>query len=599
MINKNFFHSFLIFIAVFFWINPAVGRTSDRQASLALLPLEQIAEKDISPLRRGLKNMLISRLAKRAEIKIISLCLSCPLPQDKNELAKRIQELMKQYGTDYLMAGRLSEGKDRFTVETFIYAKGVTKPVQTFSQKFANDDMADAVDKISWNVAEKIFGSSRPAPQTKRAASPAGPSTISTVSSSPAAPKAPASSFQSAHPDRILKKIVTTGDLPELPPIKPYKSFTLPPGPEISSPLAGETKKLPAGQEDKSNSVSMKTPGTAPPESETVDLTQTRATEKINISMQTMDMGDIDGDGRIDVVIGENNRLAAYHLQGATLQEFPVQAKKAPGRIINVRLADINQNNREEIYVSRIVEGMAQSFAVEWDGEKFIYLFKDENWFVNPLTMPGQGVILAGQRSGKNQIFTPGIFHLTFISQVIQQREEISRDDQINLYNFALADLDGNGSNEIIIIEQDHTLVVQNESGRLWQSSKTYGNTITITVNNKNIIEIPARIMIADINNDQLPDVIVTQNTAADSSNIDEPDDFLRGSIQAFSWKDDKLLKIWQSEAVEGYISGYRYFPAVNNNPAQIYTGVIPQSGLFDFFSSRDSLILIYPVIFK
>jgi TolB-like protein len=592
MFNKNFYYSFFIFITVFFWLNPAGAKPVDQRASLALLPLEQIAEKDISPLRRGLKNMLISRLAKRAEIKIISLCLFCPLPRDSKVLAERIQELMKEYNTDYLLAGRLTEGKEYFVAETIIYAKGVTKPINTFSQEFANDDLVDAVDKISWNIAEKIFGSHKPAPQKKRKVSSPQPSAAST-------PEDLTPSFQSAHPDRILKKTVITGDLPELPPIKPYKSFALPKTDKQISPQVQQKKKTSPDLKEQKTSIPEETPDTAPIAIKTEELTETRITEKVDMAMQTMDMGDIDGDGLVDVVISEDNILAAYHLQGVNFQEFARQAKKAPGQIISVRLADINQNNREEIYVSCIVKGKAESFALEWDGDKFIYLFKDENWFVSPLNMPDQGIILAGQRSGKEQLFAPGIFRLKFLSQIIQQREKIIQDDTINLYNFALADLDGNGTNEIIVLTPNHTLEIKNDSGQLWQSSETYGDTITISINNEQFIEIPARIMIADINNDQLPDIIIKQNMATDSNETYEPDDFLRGSILAFSWNGSELNKIWQSEAVEGYISGYRFFPATGADPAQIYTGVVPHTSLFDFFSGQDSLILIYPVIFK
>ncbi len=580
---KNLYSTVLILFVLFLYSAPALGKQADHRASLALLPLEQIAEKNISPLRRGLKNMIISRLAKRAEIKIISLCLSCPLPADSNGMAKRAQEFMKEYNTDYLLAGKLTEGKDHFVVETTIYARGVNKPIHIFSQEFANDDMISAVDKISWDIAEKIFGSHKPTIRGKKPA-PSQPMPV---------PEPVAPSFQSAHPDRALKKTVIIKDLPELPPIKPYKSFALP-------PAAGLTKSpvQPQHLQEETISPHVEENKSAPAEITTSDLTETSNTEKINLAMQTMDIGDLDGDGRLDVIVSDNNRLMAYHLENAELRKFALQPRKASGQIISVQLADLNKNGREEIYVSCIVDGAADSFGLEWSGEKFTYLFKNEKWFVTPFNMPGKGIILAGQQSGKNKLFIPGIFRLQIISQVIQQREKIGADNT-NLYNFSLADLDGNGSNEIIVLEQDHNLVIKNETGRLWQSSETFGDTISVKINNDKFIEIPARIMIADINNDKLPEIIIKQNMSADSNDIDGPDDFLRGSIQAFSWDGSSLNKIWQSEAVEGYIGGYRFFPATKTHPAQLYAGIVTRTGILDFFSNQDSLILIYPVIFK
>ncbi len=588
MFSKNIFYFVLFILTLFLWVNPAAAKDDDRRASLALLPLEQSAGKDISQLRQGLKSMLLGRLAKRAEIKII--CVSPTSQQAKSSSEaweKEVQKLINEYNTDYLLAGRLIERQEHFVVETMIYAKGANKALQTFSQKFTNDKMLDAVDAMSWDIAEKIFGSHRPAPRPKNIVAAQATPTPPPMSAptQPSEPLVP--SFQSSHPDRTLKKEIITGELPELPPIKPYISFVLP-SQTAPAQVTAQALKKETGTEEIP----------VPVETGPTDLPQTRTKGKIDMAMHNMDIGDLDGDGRVDVVISDNNELAAYHLGSVNLREFAGPAPKAPGRIISIRLADINQNGRDEIYVSCIVEDTGESFAIEWNGEKFTYLFKNEKWLVSPLYIPGEGIILAGQRSGENELFVPGIFRLQFISQVVQQREEVMADN-LSLYNFALADLDADGKNEIITLEQNHTLVVKNDTGLLWQSSETFCDAITIAVNNGKSIEIPARILIADINNDQLPDVIIKENVAADSGDIDEPDDFIRGSIQVFSWNGSELNKIWQSEAVAGYISGYRYFPADGTHTAQLYTGVVPQASLFDFFSRQDSLILIYPVIFE
>jgi len=265
-------------------------------------------------------------------------------------------------------------------------------------------------------------------------------------------------------------------------------------------------------------------------------------------------------------------------------------------------LADLNCNGKSEIYVSAVNSDGPVAFGLEWDGNQFVYLFKNEKWYINVMHMEGEGLILAGQEPGKDKRFAPGIFRLKVISQVIQQREKFPVPESVNIFNFSMADLDGDGSEEIVLVDQDRILKVMNTAGEvLWRSNGPYGGSIEMSLDKGSDEKwfLPTRILVADMNYDQLPDIIIKQNTAETSEEIKQPEGFSRGTLYGMSWDGSALITIWQSQEIMGYISGYQFFAGDEYQPAQLFAGVVPQSRWRDFFSGHEYTIFMYPVYFE
>ncbi len=557
--------------------------------SLGVVAFGGSSETNIIAQRHGLKSMLISRIATRAKVKIVDISRTAYDLTDGDRSIARLQQLMKDTQVDYLLTGRLDQQQNVFMAEADVYAKGGSAPLETFTMECPEDQFVFAADILAWQIAEKIFGSKRPAPREKSPV--AEPSSSSFQSTPPSdrglepqiqpADESSLTSFKSAHPDRALKPVLP-GDMCPLPPLLPaYSKKSLPPDQTTGSSLTS----------------SLRTSGGL-----SVGTFASRKIVDIEVIMESMELGDLDGDGQLDAVLAGEDKLGIFRLDGMRLSGIEEIMAPPSSRILTLGLADLNCNGKSEIYVSAVTSEGPVAFGLEWDGSQFAYLFKNESWYINVMHMDGQGLILAGQEPGKDTRFAPGIFRLEVISQVIQHREEFPVPESVNIFNFSMADLDGDGSEEIILMDRDHILKVMNMVGEvLWESDGPYGGSIELSLDEGSAERwsLPTRILIADMNGDQLPDIIIKQNTAVSPQKIGKPEDFSQGTIYGMSWDGLDLITIWQSQEIMGYISGYQFFAGDESQPAQLYAGVVSQRGWRDFFSGQEHAIFMYPVYFE
>ncbi len=65
-----------------------------------------------------------------------------------------------------------------------------------------------------------------------------------------------------------------------------------------------------------------------------------------------MAVGDVDGDGKMDVVMADRQTVTIYHLNNNRLNEFASTKLFPRYKIHAVNVADLNNNGKAEIYIS-------------------------------------------------------------------------------------------------------------------------------------------------------------------------------------------------------------------------------------------------------
>ena len=201
-------------------------------------------------------------------------------------------------------------------------SSGSDAPISFFATAQKEDEVISAVDQLAWDIAEKVFGQSRP------------------ISKSQAAETAGVAGRQrpgmSAHPERAFM----------------HPSGSMYGGAPIVRPLGitgayGFVKS-----------------------------------QNFSLNLRAMDVGDVDGDGQDEIVLAGKHEVRVYKRDGSRLVLFwqvPVLVRYT---VHSLTLADLNKNGIREIYVSAADDERPNSFAVEWDGKGFNYVFQDERWYV-------------------------------------------------------------------------------------------------------------------------------------------------------------------------------------------------------------------------
>jgi hypothetical protein len=522
-------------------------------------------------LQDGLRDMLASRLAANGGAKILEHGKVDALLLEPGKVLqqKEAVELARQLGVDYVVTGSLTSLGGSMSLDAKVFSQEEVSPLNFYATAAEEKEVIGAINKLSWDIAEKVFGAEPPAV--------AKPTT--TAQPAPAAEDDAMAAFKTEHPEKILKK-------------------------QSPGQATGMTSPIIMAQKGGAMQGFTKT-------------------QNLPISLRGMDVGDVDGDGQLDIVLAGISNIYVYHLQNNRLVEFGSVKMQARSRVHSVNLADLDANGKAEIYISANDDHDPHSWAYEWDGSSLGLILEDVPWYIRVLHIPGEGPTLLGQRGGGDKLLWAGIFRLMRDGVSVMPQERLVMPNYINLFEFSLADVTGDGAHEIVATSRaDRLYVVRPDGSVLWISDDFYGGTsryigedfdhvgwtgIDIdsthsedVIGNESTgrrIFIPSRIIVMDVNRDGQDDIIVNKNFSAASRHVDGYRRFKTGELHAMSWNGIALGGIWQTKKIDGYIPDFRLIPLQErDNRAKLFVGLVLSTGWTSSFSKGESTVLMYDV---
>ncbi len=574
--TARIFSIFLLIFSFFVMLHASNATAEDKQPkSVAVLPFEMHAPSSMAYLQDGLRDMLASRLAANGGATIIENSTVDSLLKEPGKplQQKEAVALAQQLGVNYVVTGSLTSLGGAMSLDAKVLSSDESfEPLNFYASAAQENEVIGAINQLSWDIAATVLGAT---PPTASVAS-SGPSKA--TRQAPAAEDDPMAAFKTEHPEKIYK---TQGG-----------QFTGM-GPAIITPqsvgaMQGFTK-----------------------------------TQNLDFLLSGMDVGDVDGDGQLDVVMADTQKVYAFHLNNNRLSEFASVTLPTRSKIHAVSLGDIDGNGKAEIYISGADDYKPYSWAYEWNGSSLDIVLDDIPWYIRVIDIPGEGTVLAGQRGGQDSLLLAGIFRLMKSGTKVMAEQRIAMPDYVNLFEFALADVTGDGAHEIVAISRaDRLYVVRPDGSVLWVSDEYYGGTsryigedydqvgrVGLDVDSSPSSEvigkegsgkrlyIPSRIIIMDVNGDGKDDVIVNKNLSTASRHVENYKRYKTGEIYAMTWNGIALSEIWQTKKIDGYIPDFQFLllPGQENR-AKLFVGLVLSSGWTSSFTGGESTILMYDV---
>ena len=176
--------------------------------------------------------------------------------------------------------------------------------------------------------------------------------------------------------------------------------------------------------------------------------------------------GDLDGDGRKEIVVVSPHHLRVYRYTDGQLVQIYESSKERYRHYVGVDVADINGNGSDEVFVSALSSNRdsVQSSVLEFSDSDFTTVVEESPWLYRVSWMTDGKPRLLGQKMRPGKPLSEPAFWLTWDGGQYGVRDQVTPANAGSVLGSAIGDLynDGNwaaavsGLDDVIRVLSSH-----------------------------------------------------------------------------------------------------------------------------------------------
>ncbi len=317
-----------------------------------------------------------------------------------------------------------------------------------------------------------------------------------------------------------------------------------------------------------------------------------------------MAVGDLNKDGRVQVVTATDSDLFIHQLEGNRLVQMEKLKFSSTNRIVSLDIADINKNGYPEIFVTSLTvhrDGV-QSFVVEYDGARYMTINEGEATYYRVIKTPENSSVLLGQDHGSNP-FNGRIYTMMAAGNAYKKGKSIRTPRNTSVLSLARGPVTSANADEYVMINEHGRLVVANDSGSTsWASTKRYGLTGHFWLLPRNDIDasfqerlhLNPRIKFYDIGSDGKQELFVVKNNEFGGGAFGRHKRFKNGHVQMLSWNGIAMAPVLQTATVPGWISDFTIADMDGDGVDELIVSVVNHSKQSVISKPSSSSIISY-----
>jgi hypothetical protein len=297
--------------------------------------------------------------------------------------------------------------------------------------------------------------------------------------------------------------------------------------------------------------------------------------------VRALALGDLDGDGRMELVVGDDQILTAYRtVEGGS--PAPVEGT-------------VGTKAWQMVVVDQRGEGRAgiRARILEWGADGFRVLHETTGRYLRVIRVGSEDWLLE-QDAGEDEPFEPEVRRLVWDGERFRDGARLRVPNGTSVFGLALVKLTGSPEPEVVAFTDDYRLGVWTARGqRLWTSVEPLGGSaVTFEFNptggarrqaggDSLVGRIAGRVV--PLPGGAGPEILVYENIlpafqqgrgilprlAATLYN--------RGRIHRLRWRDGAFVRVWQSGVTEGYIADFGYGDLDGDGLPEVVVGVVPR----------------------
>ncbi|MBF0225960.1 MAG: VCBS repeat-containing protein [Desulfobacterales bacterium] len=322
--------------------------------------------------------------------------------------------------------------------------------------------------------------------------------------------------------------------------------------------------------------------------------------EKFIGNIERLSISDVDGDKSNELILANDNTIFVNKLSNGKLEKIFEISPDKYSKIIWLDSADINGNNKAEIFVSCFNKSKEslKSFIFEWVNDGLVLISTESNIYLRTINKK----MLVAQKLGMDDIFFGGVYELIWEQGKYKEAKELNLPKKTDIFNFIYGDVLNNSQNMVIRFEKNDYIKIIKQNGDIeWKSSEKYGGgRVLIDVKKKAKLDeslfeyIPHRIFVKNSKEKNKNELIIVKNIDTASRVFSRFRSFSNGYVECLGWNQTGFKQKWKTDEISGYISDYFVGDVNNDGFDELVISNVNNEGIL--FNKEYSFIIVWQI---
>jgi len=539
---------FVFFVSIIIVVLISTASWAEEKKRVVVLPFSVHSSEDISYVKGGIWDMLISRLSASGEMDVIDkhkITEALSKTGGKNLTGADVYGLGKKINVDYVVWGSITKIGNSISLDGKLMDVTTYKtPVGVFEQCQGMDEVIPKLSIFSEKINSHILG---------RAPSLSLPTAGTVPTRQPSVSQLPLG----LRSEDALKSQEGT--------------FTSIINPEFIS-------------------------GIGP-----LDRKGFWMSKRLPVKIKGMDIGDVNNDGLNEVVVIENHSVMIYQRRDKEFKLLSKISGKAYEQYLSVDVADINKNGIQEIIVTNVIGAsrILGSFILEYKNKTYVPIASNLKWFLRVIKPSSGTPILLGQRKGIDKPFSNPIHKIVWKGKTYKVLKRVKVPEGLSVYGLTIDSIKKGGTERVIALDDndhiniykktvksiDRIHIVGGGDELLWRSDGVFGGTSNAIVigegtgesntwDEDKITYINVRLHTYDINKDGNNELIIVKNLAPGGRVFENIKMFTKSEIYNLEWDGLGLIQNWKTKKIQGYVADYQFKDIDNDGEKEVVLAI-------------------------
>ncbi len=320
-------------------------------------------------------------------------------------------------------------------------------------------------------------------------------------------------------------------------------------------------------------------------------------------------LADMDHDGRPEWIISDGIKIRIYHLEKNKPEMiWEEKDENKNNHHLALDAADLNQDGFPELFITNMIDGNLDSYVIEWHDGQYQKTVKHLPYFLRVWRSLGKPSKLLAQRTSLTEPFAGPIREMTRSASGYVEGPVFDLPSGMGLYGSAALDLDSDGVEELIQVNDDDHLLVFKKNGKLLlRTPERYGGyengfehaipaTVQIAQERQDFVKVKGRIEF--MNNPQgRPWIVLTKNIPL-TYLVSRSRGYHESEVYGLDWNGADLTEVWKIPLPEQVITDIQLSDVMGEGQPQVILLLRPGLSLSTFKSlfGKQSELRIYRI---